>query len=135
VRSIVLDNTIAPSALSSFPVLGSQLIKPNTFHILVSLIGDDKHGLGIVRDVLDQTDGALHLWPATLYGALEQLADEGLIEELSARGEHPAGESERRRYYRLTRSGRAAVTAEVRRLERLAAVARGRLALGSAKSR
>ena len=109
-------------------------MKHNHFHILVALIGDDKHGLAIVRDVLEQTDGAIHLWPATLYGTLEQLADEGLIEELGARGEHPAGESERRRYYRLTRSGRAAVLAEVTRLERLAAVARGRLALG-AKSR
>jgi len=110
-------------------------VKPNHFHILVALIGDDKHGLGVVRDVLEQTDGAIHLWPATLYGALEQLAEEGLIEELSARGEHPAGESERRRYYRLTRSGRAAVLAEVKRLERLAGVARGRLVVGGAKSR
>ena len=110
-------------------------MKPNTFHILVALTGEDKHGLAIVRDVLEQTDGATHLWPATLYGALEQLADEGLIEELGSRGEHPAGESERRRYYRLTRDGRAAVTAEVKRLERLAAVARGRLALGGARSR
>ena len=106
-------------------------MKPNVFHILVSLIGDDKHGLAIVRDVLEQTDGAIHLWPATLYGTLEQLADEGLIEELSSRGEHPAGESERRRYYRLTRSGRTAVLAEVKRLEKLATVARGRLTLGA----
>ena len=120
-----------PVPRSRFPVLGSQLLRPNVFHILLSLIGDDKHGLAIVRDVLEQTDGAIHLWPATLYGTLEQLADDGLIEELGAIGEHPAGESERRRYYRLTRSGRAAVTAEVKRLERLAAVARGRLAIGT----
>jgi DNA-binding PadR family transcriptional regulator len=105
-------------------------VKTNTFHILVALIGDDKHGLGIVRDVLEQTDGAIHLWPATLYGALEQLADEGLIAELGPRGEHPEGESERRRYYRLTKSGRTAVLAEVKRLERVADVARTRLALG-----
>ena len=32
--------------------------------------GDARHGLGIVRDVLEQTDDALHLWPATLYSAL-----------------------------------------------------------------
>ena len=106
-------------------------VKPNTFHILVALIGEDKHGLGIVRDVLEQTDGAIHLWPATLYGALEQLADEGLIEELGPRGEHPSGESERRRYYRLTKSGRTAVMAEVKRLERVAGEARSRLSLGA----
>jgi DNA-binding PadR family transcriptional regulator len=106
-------------------------LKPNTFHILVSLIGDDKHGLAIVRDVLEQTDGAIHLWPATLYGALEQLADEGLIEELGPRGEHPSGESEKRRYYRLTKMGRAAVMAEVKRLEHVAGTARSRLTLGA----
>jgi DNA-binding PadR family transcriptional regulator len=109
-------------------------VKPATFHILAALAGEARHGLGIVRDVLDQTDGELQLWPATLYGALEQLADEGLIEELGAH-EHPAGESEKRRYYRLTRGGRAAMMAEVKRLEQLAAMARGRLTLGGAKSR
>ena len=110
-------------------------MKSYTFHILLALAAEPKHGLGIVRDVLDQTGGELHLWPATLYGALEQLADEGLIEELGALGQHPAGESEKRRYYRLTPSGRAVVVAEVKRLEGLAAVARGRLALGGAKPR
>jgi DNA-binding PadR family transcriptional regulator len=110
-------------------------LKPNVFYILVALIGEDKHGLGIVRDVLEQTDGELHLWPATLYGTLEQLASDGLIEEVSSRGDHPAGESERRRYYRLTRSGRAAVTAEVKRLERVASVVRGRLAVGATRPR
>ena len=109
-------------------------MKTATFHILAALAGESRHGLGIVRDVLEQTDGELQLWPATLYAALEQLVDEGLIEELGP-GEHPAGESEKRRYYRLTRSGRAAVLAEVKRLEQLAAMARGRLTLGGAKSR
>jgi DNA-binding PadR family transcriptional regulator len=105
-------------------------VKPNTFHVLVALLDGDKHGLGIVRDVLDQTSGAVHLWPATLYGLLEQLAEDGLIAELSASGRHPAGESERRRYYRLTKSGRAAVVTEVKRLETLTRAVRGRLALG-----
>ncbi|HEX6054077.1 MAG TPA: PadR family transcriptional regulator [Gemmatimonadaceae bacterium] len=105
-------------------------MKTNTFHILVALLDGDKHGLGIVRDVLEQTGGALHLWPATLYGLLEQLAGDGFVEELSASGRHPAGESERRRYYRLTKSGRAAVVGEVKRLEAMTRTVRGRLALG-----
>ncbi len=109
-------------------------MKAQTFHILAALAGESRHGLGIIRDVLEQTDGELQLWPANLYGALEQLSDDGLIEELSAR-ERPAGESEKRRYYRLTRSGRAAMMAEVKRLERIAAMARGRLAPGIAKAR
>ena len=110
-------------------------MKTNTFHVLVALLVSDKHGLAIVRDVLEQTGGAVHLWPATLYGLLEQLTDEGLVEELSARGKHPAGESERRRYYRLTRDGRRAVVAEVQRIEALAQTVRGRLALNGLSGR
>ena len=110
-------------------------LKPHWFHILLSLVGQDRHGLAIVRDVLEQTGGALQLWPATLYGALEQMDAEGLIEELGARGEHPEGESERRRYYRITRQGRKALAAETQRLESLARVARARLSLDPGKAR
>ncbi len=110
-------------------------VKPHHFHILVALLGGDRHGLAIVRDVLEQTGGAMRLWPATLYGALEQLADEGLIEPLSERGAHPEGESERRRFYRISRRGRQAVTEETRRLETLAATARARLSHAGGKAR
>ena len=110
-------------------------MKSHAFHILVALAGQDRHGLAIARDVLDQTGGALRLWPATLYGTLEQLADEGMIEELGERGEHPRGESERKRYYRITRLGRSALAAEVRRLETIAREARTRLALDNARAR
>ena len=110
-------------------------LKPPSFHILLALAGNDRHGLAIVRDVLEQTGGALQLWPATLYGALEQLAADGLIEALSGRGAHPTGESERRRYYRITRQGRNALAAETQRLEALARVARTRLSLAPQKGR
>ena len=110
-------------------------LRPNGFHILVALAAEDRHGLAIARDVLEQTAGVLRLWPATLYGTLEQLADDGLIEELRDPGERPEGESERRRYYRITRLGRAALVAELRRLEGLARLARGRLALDDAPAR
>ena len=103
-------------------------MKRNWFHILASLADSDRHGFDVMRDVLEQTEGELRLWPATLYGALEQLAAEGLITELAAAGEHPEGQSERRRYYRITRKGRVALLEEVRRLEDMTTVARARLA-------
>jgi DNA-binding PadR family transcriptional regulator len=81
-----------------------------------------------MRDVLEQTDGALHLWPATLYGTLDQLAAVGLIAELASVDEHPAGQSEKRRYYRITKQGRASLAAEIRRLEETAKAAKLRLA-------
>ena len=105
---------------------GSEPLSPHRFHILVALAGRDLHGSGIVRDVLDQTDRALRLWPATLYGLLDQLESDGLIAELTG-DERPEGVSERRRYYRITREGRQALAAETARLSELVGVAERRL--------
>jgi DNA-binding PadR family transcriptional regulator len=101
-------------------------LKTSWFYILLALAAGDAHGLGIARDVQTLSDGKVKLWPATLYGALEELCDRGWITEL-AEPHRPADESERRRYYRLTRLGRAVVTAETDRLANLVSVARGRV--------
>ena len=84
------------------------------------------HGSAIARDVLDQTDGTLRLWPATLYRTLDDMVAAGLIIELSEK-DHPEGESTQRRYYRTTRKGRADLTAAVERMTALAGTARKRL--------
>lgn len=104
----------------------TDVLSPHRFHILAALASRDLHGSGIVRDVLDQTDGALRLWPATLYGTLDELAREGLIQELDA-GERPEGTSQKRRYYRITSAGRGALTREAERLQSLAGQAFRRL--------
>jgi DNA-binding PadR family transcriptional regulator len=88
----------------------------NWFHILLTLVGTDQHGYGIMQEVLDRTDGAVRLWPATLYGSLKRLIGDGLIEESD---ERPAAELDdaRRRYYRLTRLGRTVLDLECERLQ------------------
>ena len=96
------------------------------FYILLALAGEDLHGLGIARDVLALSEGRVRLWPATLYGAIEALADRGWIVELDE-PRRPADESDRRRYYRLTRAGRSALTAETERMAGVVRVARGRI--------
>ena len=101
-------------------------LKPHRFHILMALADRDLHGSGIVRDVLDQTGGELRLWPATLYGALDELAGEDLIRELAG-DERPRGVSDRRRYYRITARGRASLRKEAARLASLADAALERL--------
>lgn len=98
----------------------------NHCHILTALAREDLHGLGIVRAVLGLTDGAVRLWPATLYGSLETMADEGLITELTG-DTAPEGVSAQRRYYRITQQGRDALRGEAHRLARLATVALDRL--------
>jgi DNA-binding PadR family transcriptional regulator len=102
-----------------------RALKPHWFHILVALAEGERHGSAIVRAVLEQTDGVLRLWPVMLQTALQQMTEDGLVEPLDA---PPEGESERRRYYRLTRTGRKAAAAEADRLARLARHARSKLA-------
>ncbi len=94
-------------------------------YILLALSGRDLHGSGIARAVLEETEGELRLWPATLYGTLELMARDGLIEELED-GERPE-ESEKRRYYRITRLGEKALARETERLARLVKTARQNL--------
>lgn len=104
----------------------SASFSPHRFHILVALADRDLHGAGIVRDVLDRTDDQLRLWPATLYGLLDELSEEGFIRELEGE-ERPDGVSDRRRYYRITGEGRGLLGTEAKRLSSLAGMARDRL--------
>ena len=90
----------------------------NWFHILLSLSGAEQHGYGIMQEVLERTNGAVRLWPATLYGSLKRLIADGLIEESD---ERPVAELDdaRRRYYRLTRLGRTVLGLECERLQEM----------------
>ena len=105
-------------------------LKPHWFYILLALAEGERHGLAVARDVQALSDGAVRLWPATLYGSLEELRSRRWIEELD---EHPEQESERRRYYRITKAGRAMLTEEAERLGRLARLARSRVRTGDAR--
>jgi DNA-binding PadR family transcriptional regulator len=107
------------------------LLKPQWFHILLALSEETRHGSGIVRSVLHDTQDKVHLWPATLYGALDDLAELGWIEEVSDPDERPRGESERKRFYRITLPGARVLAAEAERLKALAATALSRLGAGA----
>lgn len=100
-------------------------LKPNWFHVLLSLADQEQHGYGIMQEVLARTEGKLRLWPATLYGTLKRLIDEDLIAESD---ERPAPELDdaRRRYYRLTALGRRVLAAESERIEDLVRVIRSK---------
>lgn len=102
-------------------------LKPHWFQILLALAAEDHHGSAIMRAVLEQTQGSLRLWPVMLYSSLEQLTEAGLIAEVPAR-DRPAGESERRRFYRLTKTGRRVLADEAERMADLAKAAKAQLA-------
>jgi DNA-binding PadR family transcriptional regulator len=93
-------------------------LKPQWFHIMLTLAGGEQHGYGIMQEVLNRTTGKVRLWPATLYGSIKRLIEADLIEESD---ERPAPELDdaRRRYYRLTSLGREVLDAECDRLQEL----------------
>jgi DNA-binding PadR family transcriptional regulator len=105
-------------------------MKPHWFFILLSVSAAPRYGTAIQDDVRELS-GGVRLWPATLYGSLEELVEQGWLEEM-ADDERPEGISGRERFYRITRAGRLALAREAARLESLAHLARTRLALGGA---
>src|SRR5260370_42669118 len=90
----------------------------NWFHILLSLVGTEQHGYGIMQEVLGRTNGTVRIWPATLYGSLKRLIGDGLIEESD---ERPVAELDdaRRRDYKLTRLGRTVLELECERMHEM----------------
>jgi DNA-binding PadR family transcriptional regulator len=98
------------------------------FYILLSLAERERHGSGIMRDVLELTAGDLRLWPVTLYGSLDELAEKGWIRALDAPPVSADDDSGRRRWFRITPQGRRALVAEVGRTAAMLRVAQARLA-------
>ena len=96
-------------------------LKSHWFHILLSLVAGEQHGYRIMKDVLERSGGKVRLWPATLYGSLKRLIEEGLIVES---GERPAPEFDdaRRRYYKLTPLGQRVLDLESQRIKDLVRV-------------
>ncbi len=93
------------------------------FQILLSLAGNDLHGYGIMRQVEEQTNGRIRMGPGTLYSSIQALLEEGMIEEVDGAGR--SGDSdERRRYYRVTSSGKKLARSEAERMADLLRVAR-----------
>ena len=88
-----------------------------TLLILTSLAGGAKHGYALSQDIA--SFAGVTLGPGTLYGAITRLEESGLsVAE---------PEVERRRPYRLTTEGAAALDAAVSEMSRLAAVSAQRL--------
>ena len=69
--------------------------------------------------------GQVKLGPGTLYGNIQRLTEQHLIEESTQRPIAKA-DDERRRYYRLTSIGRKVIKAEVARLDNLVQAARSK---------
>jgi DNA-binding PadR family transcriptional regulator len=115
-----------------FILVGMRAMREPTFLILTSLAAGPSHGYGVIQDVAELSDGRVHMQAGTLYAALDRLSEEGLVEP----DREEIVEGRKRRYYRLTADGAAALAADARLQQHNAAAALQRLrgfpGLGSA---
>jgi len=93
-------------------------LSPAVFAILLSLSEGEKHGYIVMKDARTPQGGGVRLGPGTLYGSLERMMRDGLVEESGA------SDDERRRYYRLTTLGHSVLVVELSRLDAAVASAR-----------
>lgn len=82
-----------------------------TFFVLTALCGPPLHGYGIVGEVDGLSDGRVRLKIGSLYGILDRLVTEGLVQ--LDREESYQGRL--RRYYRITDAGAETLRAEATR--------------------
>jgi DNA-binding MarR family transcriptional regulator len=77
-----------------------------------------KHGYMIMKDARAAQGGGIQMGPGTLYGSLDRMMRDGLVEETGL------SDDERRRYYRLTSLGHSVLAAELSRLDATVSSAR-----------
>lgn len=86
-----------------------------SLYLVLALLEGEQHGYALMQRVAELSDGAWRMGPGTLYGTLNRLVGDGLIEETRVDQEADG----RRRYYALTTAGREVAGTEVGRLESL----------------
>jgi DNA-binding PadR family transcriptional regulator len=103
----------------------SSEIREPTFLILTALAAGTLHGYAIIQHVDTLSGGRVTLRPGTLYGALDRLAESGLV---AVDGEG-VEQGRFRRYYKLTGAGAEVLAGEAERLAANVRHAHARLAV------
>ena len=88
---------------------------PAVFFTLFALAGGEKLGYAIMQETRKLSDESFRMGPATLYTTVQRLLDMDLIAEVAGAKDTDS----RRRNYRLTKSGRALLDAELDRVNTL----------------
>jgi DNA-binding PadR family transcriptional regulator len=99
-------------------------LTPAVFYVLFSLGNGEKHGYAIMQETDELSGGKFRMGPGTLYTTLQRLLDLGLIEAIDP-GRSAAHDS-RRRYYRLTDTGKSLLKADLGRMDMVVKLARQR---------
>ncbi|WP_199180244.1 MULTISPECIES: PadR family transcriptional regulator [Micromonospora] len=103
--------------------MSARAMTEPAFFILTALLDAPRHGYGIVAEVADLSHGQVQLKIGSLYGVLDRLVGDGLVEL----DREEAWQGRLRRYYRVTEQGRATLAAEADRLAANARLASARL--------
>ncbi len=97
------------------------------YHVLMVLAEEDLYGYAIMKAIEEDSRGVVSPEIGSLYRILARLMTEGFVDEIGTPEEAPREHRGRpRRYYRLTKKGRAALHAESLRLQRVLELARER---------
>ena len=96
-----------------------DLLPQVSFSIMLALSLRPRHGYEIMSQVDEDSLGKIKLGPGSLYTSIRILSEAGLIEEI-------VGSDPRRRYYQLTKNGRARLNAELEYFQQTVNIARER---------
>ena len=121
--NIVIDTIFIVAIIPAMDAAALLPLPAVTFHILLALADEDRHGYAIIQNVAARTGGELKLGAGTLYRSIQRMLEQGLIIETSQRPA-PEEDDERRRYYRITKFGIEVARAEARRMAQLVKFAR-----------
>jgi PadR family transcriptional regulator PadR len=90
-----------------------------TLLVLTALTAGPRHGYALIEAVAELSRGRVRLKPGSLYGSLDRLSREGLVQEAG----HEVVDGRHRRYYELSETGAAALAAHVAHLQEITAAA------------
>ncbi|MEV7600127.1 PadR family transcriptional regulator [Kitasatospora sp. NPDC089797] len=94
-----------------------------TLLLLTALADAPRHGYALIQEIAAISDGRVKMRTGTLYGALDRLLSQGLIEVAA----EEVVDGRARRSYALTDAGRGALATEAERLRAVATEAERRL--------
>lgn len=105
-------------------MLMPTLLRPIETSLLIALCAGPGHGYELVQRIHRETSGRLDVLPGNLYVVLKRLRNRGWVEPSPA----PEDETDpRRRYFRITSTGRGRLETEVEVWDQQIRIARERL--------
>lgn len=94
-----------------------------SLYILLALGNEARHGYAIMRVIREASDGRIEVLPGTLYATIKTLLADGLIQEVPPPADADSADG-RRRYYRVTKAGRAYAAGQTEQMAILVKLAR-----------